>query len=92
MIGPLLLLVQAAAAAPPDIQFHATVDVRSAKVESRGRSSVHAWATPDGGSATRSSGNSASRHFELHIDARLADPSAVDINQGQQETAPQQPR
>ena len=89
MLGALLLLSQAAAAGQPDIQFHATVDVRSAKVQSSGRSSVRAWADPDGGSATRSSGTSSSRHFELHIDARIADPRAAPAAE---ETATPQPR
>ena len=85
MLAVLLAFAQAATAGPPDIQFHATVDVRSAKVESRGRSSVRAWAEPDGGSQTRSSGTVTSRRFELHIDARIAAPAL-------EETAPPEPR
>lgn len=93
MLGPLFLALQAASAAPPPvISFHAIVDVRSAKVQSRGQSTVRAWAQPEGGSQTLSSGGSNSRHFELHIDARIADPLAAQAAPAQEETAPPQPR
>lgn len=74
MLAALLLGLQAATGAQPpaDISFHATVDVTSARVQSRGINTVRAWADPDGGSATSSSGGRNSRHFELRIDARLA--------------------
>lgn len=74
MLAALLLGLQAATAAQPpaDVSFHATVEVASARVQSRGVNTVSAWADPDGGSATSSSGGRNSRHFELRIDARLA--------------------
>ena len=77
MIGLALLLAQAVASVPGDISFAATVDVRSAKVQSKGEASVRAWADPDGGSEARSSGSRTSRRFELQIDARIADPLAA---------------
>ena len=92
MLAALLLLSQATGAGQPDIQLHATVDVRSAKIQSRGVSSVSASADPDGGSQTQSSGTSNSRHFELHIDARIADPLALKAGTSLEETEPQQPR
>ena len=85
MLAALLLLAQAVGSGQPDIELHATVEARSAKVESRGQASARSWAEPDGGSQTRSSGSSKSRRFELHIDARIADPA-------RQETAPPPPR
>ena len=73
MLAALLVAAQAAAAAAPDIQLHATLEARSVKVESRGRAEIRAWAEPDGGSAALSSGTPPSRRFELRIDARIAD-------------------
>lgn len=74
MLGALLFGLQAAAAPQPpaDISFHAVVDVQSARVQSKGVNTVRAWANPEGGSATSSSGGRGSRRFELRIDARLA--------------------
>ena len=69
----LAFFIAQAAAAQPDISLHATLDARSVKVERRGIASARAWAEPDGGSQSRSSGTRASRHFELRIDARIAD-------------------
>lgn len=64
---------QTQTAAPADISFHATLDARSVKVSGRGDARIQAWAQPDGGSVAQSSGNRSSRHFELRIDARIAD-------------------
>lgn len=67
-----LLLAQAAAAQQPDIVLHATLEARSVRIERSGEASVRAWAEPDGGSTTRSSGTRTSRRFELKIDSRIA--------------------
>lgn len=76
----ILLAAQAATAAPaqaaPDISLHATVDARSVKVRAKGEARANVTALPDAGSTVQSSGSESSRHFELWIDARIANALA----------------
>ena len=102
MIGALLLIAQAAAAAPPDIQFHAVVDARSVKIEKHGQASLRVWADPDAGSivnivAPKANGAKTLRnvHFTVDAEARIgANGSAgpKSDTSGPQETDSTQPR
>lgn len=91
--GPARSSAPATAAVPADISLHANVDARSIKVERRGRAQVRVWADPDGGSAAQSSGGGSGRHFELRIDARIADRLADELQSGTNvETTAAEPR
>ena len=90
----LLLAAQASApaSAPGDISIRATLDARSVKVEQKGTASIAAHAEPDGGSTAVSSGTRGSRHFEVQIDARIADPLAAAPDGDAEATDPAAPR
>ncbi|WP_310468217.1 hypothetical protein [Sphingomonas sp.] len=92
MLGIVAIALQAAAAGAPDIQLHATLDARSVKIERKGTATVRAWAEPDGGSASASTGTRASNHFELRIDARIADLLAAQNELPAEATATDPPR
>lgn len=88
----LLALALQSAAPAPDISIHAIVDARNVTVERRGQTSIRAVAEPEGGSRVRSSGNSGSRHFELSVDARIANALRTSPESSEPETPSPQPR
>ena len=101
---PVLLLIaaQAAAAAAPDIELHAIVDIQSVKIEQQGRASLKVHAEPDAGSgvkidAPRANGAKSLRNVRVTVDAvaridQSASPGVIKRDAPPQETDPAQPR
>lgn len=76
-----LLLVQAAAAAPPDIQIGATVRARSLTIEKKGDASLTVRTDPEGDNlvevrAPDANGRRTLRNIDVTVraEARIADP------------------
>jgi hypothetical protein len=92
------LLLQAAAAQAPDIQFNANVRARSVTIEKQGNASLTVTTSPEGGNvvdvrAPKANGRKSLRNVEVNVRAegRIGDPStAAANNQNQAETAPPQ--
>lgn len=75
------LLLQAAAAPPPDIELNARATVREVRVRQRGEASLAVRAGPDAGSDVRvekppANGRTRLRNVtvNVHAEARIADP------------------
>ena len=91
----ILLLLAQAAAAPPDIQINATIDIRSVRIEKRGQASLSVRADPDAGSivrieAPKADGARTLRDVRVTVDAeaRIAPTAAA----AAQETVTTPPR
>lgn len=95
----LLMLIQAAAAAPPDIELRADVRARSVTIEKKGDARLTVTTSPDGGGnivdvrAPDAEGRKTLRNVEVRVraEARIADPLQPPANNpSQPETTPPQ--
>jgi hypothetical protein len=87
----LILLLQTAAAPPPDIQLDIHATARDVRIEQRGQTSLSVRADPDGGSQARTEKPDAGDRQRLrNVDVRVrADARIADPNTPAETTAPQ---
>ena len=95
----MLLLLQAAASPPPDIELNADIRARSVRIEKKGDARLTITTSPDGGGnvvdvrAPKANGARTLRYVQVKVraEARIADPSQTSQNNGEkaETTSPQ---